>query len=230
MMIDKVSALKKSTLFQNLDDDKLKELALSSHERKLQQNEILFSAGEEAHGLFVIVSGSVRAYRESVDGREQILHVERAGFTIAELIVFDEGTYPATVAAEEDSVLLFVNKQAIRKLCLDYPPFALTALQLMSQRLRRHAELIETLSLREVRQRLAQVLLVEAQLHGKPTPEGIVFARQLSNQQLAARIGSVRDVASRALTRLQQDELILISEQTITILDEALLKIYAENN
>ncbi len=131
-MMDKVSTLKQSTLFQDLDDDKLRELALSSHERKLQQNEILFSAGEEAHGLFVIVSGSVRAYRESVDGREQILHVERAGFTIAELIVFDEGTYPATVAAEEESVLLFVNKQAIRKLCLDYPPFALTALQLMS--------------------------------------------------------------------------------------------------
>ncbi len=96
--------------------------------------------------------------------------------------------------------------------------------------MRRHAELIETLSLREVRQRLAQVLLAEAQLHGRQTPEGIVFARQLSNQQLAARIGSVRDVASRALTRLQQDELIVISEQTITILDEALLRIYAENN
>ena len=228
--MDKVSALKRATLFRSLEEERLRELALSAHERKLSQNEILFSAGEEAHGLFVIVSGSVRAYRESVDGREQILHVERAGFTIAELIVFDEGTYPATVAAEEDSVLLFVDKQAIRKLCLDYPPFALTVLQLMSQRLRRHAELIETLSLREVRQRLAQVLLAEAHRHGKRTPEGIVFARQLSNQQLAARIGSVRDVASRALTRLQQDELITISDQTITILDEALLTIYAQQN
>lgn len=229
-MLDKVSALKKATLFQNVEDAALRELAVAAHERKLQQNEILFSAGEEAHGLFVIVSGSVRAYRESVDGREQILHVERAGFTIAELIVFDEGTYPATVAAEEESVLLFVHKQAIRKLCLDHPPFALEALRLMSQRLRRHAELIETLSLREVRQRLAQVLLAEARRHGQRTSEGIVFGRQLSNQQLAARIGSVRDVVSRALTRLQQDELITISEQTITILDEALLMMYAENN
>src|SRR5262249_62276991 len=111
----------------------------------LGRGEILFMEGEEARGLYCIVEGSVRAFRESMEGREQVIHVETAGATIAEVPVFDEGTYPSTVAGEEDSVLLFIDKRDVRRLCLEHPQIALAAITLLALRLRKSAALAKTL-------------------------------------------------------------------------------------
>lgn len=85
METDKVLALKKTALFGELNEKELRALADRAIEQRLAHGEILFIAGEEARGLYVIVEGAVRAFRESVDGREQVIHVERAGATIAEV-------------------------------------------------------------------------------------------------------------------------------------------------
>jgi CRP/FNR family transcriptional regulator len=103
MNTDKINALRRTALFGELNDDELNALAERAVERRLARDEILFVAGEEARGLFVIVTGSLRAFREGFDGREQVIHVERAGATIAELPVFDDKPYPSTVAAEVSS-------------------------------------------------------------------------------------------------------------------------------
>src|SRR5215471_17953811 len=143
MAIDKVSALKRTLLFAKLDDTELRMLAARAVEQKLGHGSILFTAGEEARGLYVIVEGALRAFRESVEGREQVIHVERAGATIAEVPMFDDGAYPSTVAAEEDSIILFIDKRDFRSLCLSHPAIALAALKLLASRLRRCAALVE---------------------------------------------------------------------------------------
>ena len=214
-------------MFGALDEKELRALADRAVEQKLAGGEVLFVAGEEARGLYVIAEGAVRAYRESLDGREQVIHVERAGATIAEVPMFDDGAYPSTVAAEEDSVILFIDKRDVRSLCLSHPNIALAALKLMAVRLRRCAELVEALSLHEVDQRLARLLLGEARSCGRRKDEGTVFELALTNQQIAARIGTVREVVSRALSRLQQNELILVSGRVITIFDEETLRAFA---
>ena len=204
MGIDKIAALRHTALFGGLKEAELRALAERAVEHKLSRGEVLFMAGDEARGLYCIVEGAVRAFRESLDGREQVVHVERAGSTIAEVPVFDDQPYPSTVAAEEDSTLLFIDKRDVRRLCLDHPQIALAALAMLARRLRRCAELVEALSLHEVDQRLARLLLTEAQARGKQTEAGITVELILTNQQIAARIGTVREVVSRALTRLQQ--------------------------
>ena len=227
MAIDKVSALGRTALFGGLDETALGALAELAVERRVARGETLFMAGEEARGLYVIVEGSVRAFRESLDGREQVIHVERAGATIAEVPMFDDGAYPSTVAAEEDSLILFINKRDVRNLCLSHPNIALAALKLLAARLRRCAELVEALSLHEVDQRLASLLLEQARARGKRADKRVVFEIALTNQQIAARIGTVREVVSRALSRLQQNELIQVSGRVVTILDEDTLKSFA---
>jgi CRP-like cAMP-binding protein len=227
MSTDKVSALGKTALFSGLSDDELRALADRAVEQSLARDEILFMAGEEARGLYVIVEGAVRAFRESLDGREQVIHVERAGTTIAEVPMFDDGAYPSTVAAEEDSVILFIDKRDVRNLCLRHPNIALAALKLLATRLRRCAELVEALSLHEVDQRLARLLVDEARSRGRRSDKGVVFELVLTNQQISARIGTVREVVSRALSRLQQNELIVVSARVITILDEEALRAFA---
>lgn len=228
MTIDKISALKHTQLFGDLEEPDLRALASRAIEHRLARGQVLFVAGEEARGLYVIVEGAVRAFRESVDGREQIIHVERAGATIAEVPVFDEGPYPSTVAAEEDSTVLFIDKRDVRRLCVDHPQIALTALKLLAGRLRKCAELVEALSLREVDQRLARHLLAETQRRGVRDGSRLWVELVLTNQQIAARIGTVREVVSRALNRLQQNGLISVEGRRVYIADEEVLKAFAE--
>src|SRR5947209_16089360 len=175
MITGKVAALRRAALFKELDEKTLGALAERAVERRFQKDEVLFVAGEEARGLYVIVSGSGRAFRESLDGREQVIHVERAGATVAEVPVFDDGAYPSTVAAEEETTALFIAKRDVRLLCLEHPEITLAALKVLAGRLRRCAELVEALSLREVRQRLVRFLLGEARRSGRRTAQGLVM-------------------------------------------------------
>jgi len=227
MATDKIAALRGTALFGSLEDEDLRALAALALERRLAREEVLFIAGEEARGLYVVVSGAVRAFRAGADGREQVIHTEGAGATLAEVPVFDDGTYPATAVADEDSVVLFLAKRDVRAVCLEHPKITLAALKMLAGRLRRHAELVEALSLREVGQRLAQLLLTEAETHGVRLESGITFDLMMTNGQIAARVGSVREGVSRALARLQQDELILLENRRVTIPDEGLLAAYS---
>src|SRR5262245_9901953 len=121
MGTDKIAALKKTQLFGELEEPELCALAERSVERRLAPGEILFVARDEARALYVITSGALRAFREGVDGREQVIHVEREGATIAELPVFDDKPYPSTVAADEETVVLYLDKNDVKSLCLKYP-------------------------------------------------------------------------------------------------------------
>lgn len=225
--MNKIDALKRTPLFSDLADDALRSISERAVPRNFRKDELLFVGGEKALGLYVIVEGSVRAFRESLDGREQVIHVEAAGATVAEVPVFDDGNYPSTVAAEEDTKTLFLDKRDMRQLCLQYPEIPLAALRILAARLRRCAELVETLSLKEVGQRVARFLLIEARRRGQQTSEGTTITLTQTNQQIAARVGSVREVVSRALSRLQQDGLIIIDDRKLTIPDLAVLAAFA---
>jgi CRP/FNR family transcriptional regulator len=225
---EKIAALRRTALFGELNDVALQALAERAIEKRLGRDEVLFIAGEEARGLYVIMEGSVRAYRDTPDGREQVIHVEHTGATIAELPVFDDQPYPSTVAAEEVTRLLFIDKHDVKRLCLEHPQIALAALKLLAARLRRCATLVETLSLHEVDQRLARWLLLEAQAHGKTIGKGYELALHFTHQQIASRIGSVREVVSRALARLQKNGLLVITGRTIRIPDAKALRGFFE--
>lgn len=228
MTTGKLAALRRTALFGELDEKTLGALAARAVERRYARDEMLFLAGEEASGLYCIVEGAVRAFRESAEGREQVIHVERAGATVAELPVFDDGPYPSTVAAEEEgTVVLFIDKRDVRRLMLEHPEVGLAALKVLAGRLRRCAELVEALSLREVGQRLARFLLAEARRDGARAGQALTVELAHTNQQIAARIGSVREVVSRAFTRLQHERLITVEGRRLTIHDEDALASFA---
>lgn len=227
MPTDRTELLKQTLLFRDLDDVILRSLARSAVEKQLAKDEILFIAGDEAAGLYVVIEGSVRAFRTGSDGREQVIHVERAVTTVAELPVFDDGAYPSTVAAEEESRVLFIAKERVRAACLEHPQLALAAARLFASRLRNCAELVESLSLREVGQRLAEFLLDQAKKNGDAARGSITFRQELTHNQLAARIGTVREVVSRVMFRLQEQGLITTKGRVITIPDRTALERYA---
>lgn len=225
---EKITALKRTTLFGDLGTEEVAKLAHSCINVHFKKGEMLFLSGEEATGLFVIVHGRVRAFQHNAEGREHVMHVDTAGAVLAEVPIFDDGPYPASAVAEDETNALFIRKRDMCQFCIDHPAFMFKALKLMAARVRRHAEMVEMLSFHEVGQRLALLLLAQAELAGAPMSGRTSFRLSLSNHQIATRIGSVRDVVSRALTKLQHEGRITIEGRTITILDIRALKRYSK--
>src|SRR5882724_3702970 len=111
--------LKATALFAVLDDIELDSLARRSGIRAFSAAEILFSEGEPCKGLYIVVTGRVRIFKTSVNGREQVLSIEGPGASVAELPVFDGGTYPASASATEKTEVLFISRADLRAICLE---------------------------------------------------------------------------------------------------------------
>ena len=227
METKRIAALKATVLFGGLTAEELSELAQQAVDLHFSKGEMLFLYGEPVKGLFVVVSGKVRVFQNNPDGREQVMHVDTAGSVVADVAVFDGGPYPASAIAASDAEVLFIHKSDIDQCCIRHPSFALRALKFMAQRVRKHAQLAETLSLHDVGQRLALFLLTEAQSAHAPRQGGLSLHLSLSNHEIAIRIGSVRDVVSRAFAKLKHDGLISVEGHEVTILDLPALKLYA---
>lgn len=214
-------------MFGGLPEDRLRRIAARVTAISAAKDQVLFLAGDPARGMYVVVSGGVRATRATGDGREQVIHVEGPGATFAEVPMFDGGDYPSTVTAETDSVLLFLPREEIRTLCLEHPEIALAALKVLAGRLRQTAALVEDLGLRDVDRRLARLIEDAAEERGIRKDGGVVIDLAITQQQVAARIGSVREVVSRAFSRLQKAGLIEAQGSRIRIPDLDRLADYA---
>ena len=218
----KVSAaqtLSKVGLFNGLSEPELTFLAQRVVARKFSAGEIVFSEGEPCSGMYVVESGHIRIFKSSAGGREQVLSIDGPGSSVAELPVFDGGSYPASVSAIDDCVLLFISKQDFQALVLTHPQVALKVLRVVGARLRKLVGIIEELSFTTVRHRLAAYLVRLAKREGKKTAEGIEVMLPASNQELASQIGTVRELVSRNLSRFQSEKFILMDGRRLVITD-----------
>lgn len=218
-----VDALQRTAIFGAASPDALKALAASARERRLSRGEILFTRGDQAEGLYVVVSGSIRAFRESRDGREQTMHVETAGATLAEVAVFDHGSYPSTTMAEEETTVLFIHRKVVLDFLRKNPDAALAALKVLASRLRKVTLRLEGMTLQDVSQRLAQLLLDQA-AKAEPSDGKVSFVLKEPHQRIAANLGTVREVIARRLRGFAEEGLIEVHGRNITILNAARLR------
>lgn len=218
-----MDVLKGVVLFHDLSEQELSFLVEHSLLRHFAANELIFTEGDSCSGLFVIQSGAVKIFKTAPSGREQVLSVERAGNTIAELPVFDGGTYPASTVAAEESDLLFIRKEDIRALCLEHPEVALKLLKTVGRRLRALVGIIEELSFTTVRHRLIAYLLRLAGANAGAR-KSVELELPVSHQELAAELGTVRELVSRNLSRLQAEGLIKIQARSVQIPDLGALR------
>jgi CRP/FNR family transcriptional regulator len=195
-------------MFAGLTETELNYLSERAVPKRFGTNDIIFSEGEPCAGLWVVSSGTIRIFKTAASGREQVLGVEGPGSSVAELPVFDGGTYPASASAASDAVLIFVAKKDFQSLVLQHPEVALKLLKVVGGRLRRLVGIIEELSFTTVRHRLAAYILRLAKTEGKDTPQGIELSLPGSQQELASHIGTVRELVSRNVSRLQAEGVI----------------------
>ncbi len=211
--------LAKVPIFSGLTDSELSFLAQRAVPRHYAPGETVFSEGEPCAGLYVVQSGHIRIFKTSPGGREQVLAIDGPTSSVAELPVFDGGNYPASGAAVDQATFLFVSKQDFQALCLAHPQVALKVLRVVGARLRRLVGIIEELSFTTVRHRLASFLVRLAREEGKRTGKGMEITLPASHQELAAQIGTVRELVSRNLSRLQAEGLLTIDGRNVIVRD-----------
>lgn len=209
--------LSRVALFSGLNESEIAYLVKHTVSRRYSAGETVFTEGEPCAGLYVVESGHVRIFKSSAGGREQVLSIEGPGSSVAELPVFDGGSYPASVTAVDDAVLLFISKHDFQSLCLTHPQVALKVLRVVGSRLRRLVGIIEELSFTTVRHRLAAFLVRLAKTSGQSGSDEIEITLPANNQELAAQIGTVRELVSRNLSRFQSEGMVRIDGRTVTI-------------
>ena len=217
-------------LFSGLSPEEVRLLAARFVRRHFSAGELLFSEGDPCRGLYIIDSGTLRIFKSSASGREQVLAVEGPGSSVAELPVFDGGPYPASVSAVEDTQILFISRQDLRGFCLEHPEVALKMLAVVGARLRRLVGIIEELSFTTVRQRLVAALVRLAQTTGRSTQQGVEFELPGTHQEMAHQLGTVRELVSRNLMRLQAEGLVHVNARSIVVPDVPALSALLEGN
>jgi len=195
-----------------LPESTLLEIAKHCVEKVHMRGDVVFLEGDPPKGLIVVREGAVKIFKTGDGGREQILEIEGPGRPVAELPLFDGRPYPASCAAVHDSVLLLVRPRDFRELLDRHPDLTRAVIASLAFRLRRMVMLVQELSLRDVRHRL--LALFQELAKG-----GATFELDLSHQELAARIGTVREIVSRTLAKLAQEGVIRVDGKSVTLLD-----------
>ena len=220
-----VDTLRRVPFFAILPPEELKNLASHCVVRRLGKDEVMVAEGDQCcDGLFIIQSGAVKLFKMAENGREQVLSIERAGSTVGELSVFDGGTFPTSAAAIEDSTILFLPKREFLDLCRGNSEVAFAVIRTLAWRFRYLTSLVEELSLKEVSHRLARFLRDRALASGTRTRRGLEFPLEVTNQEIGAEIGTVRDLVSRNLRRFVDRGIIRLERRKVIVLNLAELE------
>ena len=226
--MDPVALLRQIPVLAEVDEAALGRLAQRTVPRTVGPGHLLFRAGDECRGLYVIEWGRVRIFRVSRDGKEQVLHIEGAGRAIAELPLVDGGPYPASAVTLDETRLLYVPRDEFVHFYRSSPDVADAVIRALGRRLRHLVQLTETLAFRDVAARLAMLLATYAEQHGEPTDVGVALALDRTQEELSLEIGTARESVSRAFKQLRSQGLI---EQTggnrLLIGDVAKLRAFA---
>jgi CRP/FNR family transcriptional regulator len=200
------------------------ELSAFASPQQFDAGTTLFYEGDVCIGLWILGSGSVKITKTSPSGREIMLSVESAPSSVAEVPLFDGGTYPANVTAIRDTLAFLLHKDDFRRFCEQHPKVPLKVLAVVGKRLRALVQLVETVTFGSVRQRLARVLLQAAE--GRTPGEPVEIP--LTHEELAARLGTVREVVSRNLSRFQAEGMVKVVKRQILIADYDALRAESE--
>ena len=215
---EKIEALRHNRYFENIDDDILEELTGNMTLYRYERGEFLFFEGEPCAGLFILQEGSVKLYKLSPQGRELIIRVLQQGETFNEVPVFDGKENAVNVSVLEESRIWNIEAEALRNMLRRHPDMAQSIILNLSKNLRMLVEMVEELSFFQVTTRLARLII-------SLSDEELAGSRnyRLTQDEMAARLGTVREVVARSLRELERSGAIQTYRGRIEILDEALL-------
>lgn len=213
--------IKSIPYFSGLSPTELDSLKGLIFETTAERGEFIVLESEPAEALYFVVSGVVKVFKTSADGREQILHIVRPGESFNDTPIFDRGANPAGAQAMGPVVLYGIKSSDIDTILRTYPKIALNVIHVLSRKMRHLVSLVEDLSFRHVTARLAKILLEYA-------GDGIGPSKpRLTQQEMAAMAGTAREMIGRSLKELEDEGIIRLEHHRIVVTDKEALKKWA---
>lgn len=210
----KSSIFESLDLFSGLSPDQLANLSRTSIRKTYEAGEMVFAEGQDCEGFWILLEGAAKVVKTTPQGRQVVLATQTGISTVAEVPVFDGGTYPASLITIQPTKALLILRKDFLNLCHSNPDLMLRCLMMFGRRLRNLVQLVEQITFGSIRQRLAKELLVRADLS-----DGVTFQLDETQEKLASRLGTVREVVSRNLSRFQSEGLIRVERRLIEVLD-----------
>ena len=206
-------------LFSKLTTQQAKRIISISKIINYKKNDIIFIEGDQYKGFYILLSGTVKIYKISFEGKESILHLIKPNESFGEVPLFEGGNYPVNAQVISDSELLFVPHKEFVQLIKKNPTICFNMLVGFSKKMRRLTQKVEELSTKEVTNRFARYLLEEIKKSGTENlPEPFVKIT-ISKKNIASYIGTITDTLSRLQRKLQDERIIRVSGKSIFILD-----------
>lgn len=207
-------------LFEGLTAEEHDYLNRIGHRRRVRRSTLLYSQGDPPGFTYIMESGIVRTFSVSRDGREFTVGYWPPHEIIGGPDIFTGEPRMLSAEAVTDSVLLGFSAEDLEHLVGRIPPFArnLIAALAFTSRWMMHAS--NVLGTRSVPQRIVHVLLLQADTHGKATPEGLRVITHLSHNDIAMLVGASRQWVTQALADLKRNTLIEYGTRRIVLLDE----------
>lgn len=223
-----INVLRGCQLFTGLPPDDLQKIAEITTTKSLDNGAYLFHEGDSAHGFYIVQSGALNVHRVNAAGKEQVIHVFRAGESFAEASLALDRGYPADARAVEPSQVLLVQKNGFIALLKRQPELALRMLASMSSHLRVLVGQIEDLTMKDVETRLANWLVKRC---GNPESEKPVqIELTITKRVLAAELGTVSETFSRTLAKFREQQLVTAKGRTLTVNSPARLAALLRRN
>jgi CRP/FNR family cyclic AMP-dependent transcriptional regulator len=226
----KLELLRQVPYLRSVPAADLQTLATSLRERRYQSGDVIFRKGDTSEGLGVVLRGRVRTVTTSPEGREQVLKVFGPGRTFADIAVFDDEPQPAEANAVSDTTVTFIPQADLLGLFKRYPDAAIDAIRLFASRLRAYKQMVEDLSLRTVVARVARLLVDRARGAQTLIEDSATSSPEYTQDEIAAMVGSVREVVQRALKTLEHVGLIQMARGRIQIVDVEALDSWDESS
>jgi CRP/FNR family transcriptional regulator, dissimilatory nitrate respiration regulator len=214
--------LRTARLFSGVAAADLEQIARVTTIKSLEKGEYLFRQGDASHGFYIVQRGTLNVHRVNAAGKEQVIHIFRAGESFAEATLATQAGYPADARAVEPSQVLLVQKAGFLDLIKHQPELALRMLAAMAVHLRELVGQIEDITLKDVESRLANWLLKRL-----PDPQSykpLTVALPSTKRVLAAELGTVSETLSRTFAKFADKGFILVKPRAVTVLNPAALK------
>ena len=222
------ATLRGCQLFAGLSPEELQQIVVITSVKQLAKGEYLFHEGDAPHGFYIVQTGAVNVHRVNAAGKEQVIHVFRAGESFAEATLASEKGYPADARAIESSQVLLIQRDGILALLRRQPELAIRMLGAMSTHLRVIVGQLDDLTLKDIETRLANWLIKRCPDRESTKPVRIEL--KSTKRVLAAELGTVSETFSRTLAKFRAESLLAVKGNTFTVLVPAKLNALLKRN
>lgn len=210
--------------FSHLSVEEVTEVNQLFHEQGYKSGESVYFAGEPATHLYVVAVGKVKLIRHTLSGQDIVLDMLTPGEFFGSLSVLGDEEYQDTAQAQTNCCVLAITAETFQTVLQRYPSVALSALNMVTHRLKEVHETVRQLSAHSVEQRIAAALLKLAEKVGEQQAEGLLIQVPLSRQDLAEMTGTTTETASRVMSQFQKDGFISTGRQWVAITNAAELE------